>query len=172
MRIELPIQITWQDYPTSEDHALLVYSIGCEHGCKNCHNTILKTGKNIIDLSVNELYERLLQMSDKEKTKKIVFSGGDPLYKNLESIKEFLSINKDFDVCIYTGYDIEYVKQNNVVGFSFLKCGKYDEKLKQSSGKNDDYIKLASINQNFYDADFNQLSENGALYFNKESINV
>jgi len=172
MKIELPIQTTWQDYPKSEDHALLVYSIGCEHGCKNCHNTILKTGNNTLDISTNDLYEILLKLSEKEKTNNVVFSGGDPLYKNLDCIKEFLSINKDFDVCIYTGYDIEYVKRNNVNGFCFIKCGKYDEKLKQSSGKTDEYIKLASTNQNFYDANLNMLSKNGVLYFNKENMDV
>lgn len=171
MKIELPIQITWQDYPT-QDHAILVYSIGCEHGCKNCHNIKLKTGINTIDLSAKELYDSLLIMSKHERTNKIVFSGGDPLFKNLECIKEFLKINEYFDVCIYTGYDIEYVKTNTVNGFKYIKCGKYDEKLKQISGKSDEYIKLASSNQNFYDENFNKLSENGVLYFNKENDNV
>lgn len=172
MKIEIPIQITWQDYPTPDDHAILVYSIGCEHGCKNCHNIKLKNGNNINDISTKELYDSLLELSNVERTNKIVFSGGDPLYKNLEFIKEFLKINEYFEVCIYTGYDIEYVKKNGVNGFSYIKCGKYEEKLKQNSGKTDECIKLASSNQNFYDSNFNKLSENGVLYFNKEKDNV
>ena len=50
----------------------------------------------------------------------------------------------------------------------YLKCGKYDEKLKVQSGKTDEKFTLASTNQRFYkliDNEYKQISKENVLYF-------
>lgn len=93
--------------------------------------------------------------------------GGDPLYpKNLEFVKELLiKLGDEFDFCVYTGYDPDYVKLNNVKNFKYLKTGLYNEHFKQQSVKTDEYFQLASSNQEIYDKDFVLLTDGGRMYF-------
>lgn len=159
--------ISFIDYPDNKQWSTIVYFSGCSHKCLDCHNFNLQTygiGKkyNIIDF-----YTFLNNECNKNKTRNVVFSGGDPLYiKNIGFIKEFLSkYSNEFNICIYTGFDIEYVKKNNIKGFKFIKCGTFDKNNKQTSGNFETYFQLASPNQNFYDDSYNQLSENGKLIY-------
>ena len=75
------------------------------------------------------------------------------------------NLKDDFDICIFTGYDIEYVKQTGITGVKYWKCGKFDEKNLRESKKTDKEYILASPNQDFYDSNYNKLSENGILTF-------
>ena len=62
--------------------------------------------------------------------------------------------------------DVEYVKEHNVSGFKFLKCGKFDIKNKRESEKTDEKMVLASPNQKLYDENYNLISKDGIYYFN------
>ena len=58
-----------------------------------------------------------------------------------EGLKELLQkMSSHYDFCIYTGYDIDYVKQNDVKGYKFIKCGTFDVSQKRKSDKDDDKI--------------------------------
>ena len=126
--------------------------------------SLLAGGKRIRPILMEEAYH---MFSEKNKTKKIVFSGGDPLsFHNINDIKYFSQqYGKEFDICIYTGYNIEYVKQNEITGFKFIKCGTFIETQQRPSGNFEDRFVLASPNQNFYDANYNQLSKEGILFY-------
>ena len=113
-------------------------------------------------------YFDLLKYLLSPHTNKLVFLGGDPLYSvNNLDITTFLvnNLKEKFDICIFTGYDIEYVKKLNIEGVKFWKCGKFDiTNLRESKKTDTEYI-LASPNQDFYDGKYNKLSENGILKF-------
>ena len=132
---------TWQDYPDDESQALLIYFVGCNRFCKGCHNELfqLRMYSDAFDFTIEELYNRLFSYCYMNKTDKIVFSGGDCLSEyNIDFTREFLKrYVHQFDICIYTGTTIEEVKQNNITGFTFIKCGKYEENLKQQPIKTD-----------------------------------
>lgn len=169
MRIQLPIIESFIDYPSEKGSCLTVFFTGCGFSCNGCHNTGLKKfeAEGSIDIKPIELYNLLLEESSRRRhTDKLVLQGGDPFFhKNFEGVIELLNINKFFDICIYTGYPIDFLKENNIKGFQFAKCGIYDENLKQDSFKNSFVFSLASSNQNIYDKNYNQMSENGILHF-------
>lgn len=160
---------TWMDYPDNESQALLIYFIGCYRFCKGCQNTLfqLRHHSGAFDFNLEELYNKIFFHCYQNKSMKVVFSGGDCLAEmNIDFTKEFLKRHSSqFQICIYTGATIEEVKQLDITGFTFIKCGKYDESLKQESIKTDDYFQLASSNQEIYDKEFNLLTKNGRMEF-------
>jgi pyruvate-formate lyase-activating enzyme len=160
---------SWLDYPDNESLATLVYIYGCTHNCNGCHSQnlqyILKTeGLSInLDSFINEIliYTRSL------KSNKLVLSGGDWLTSyNIIFTKEFVKKTSNMlDICIYTGYDIGYVKKRGIKGFKFIKCGKYDVDKKQIPDKTDTYMTFASTNQILYNSKREPLSVNGKFTF-------
>lgn len=159
------IEVTFTDYPDDVSLAVIFYMNGCEHNCTDCHNKELQKEKtypvNIID--------KIIDYCNRNKTNKIVLSGGDPLYKtNIDLTNKIIDMCKNnYDICIYTGYNIDYAKKVLHLGFKFIKSGKYIPELKQKSIKNDDYIQLASSNQEFYNKNYMLISNKGRYYFNK-----
>ena len=162
---------SWIDYPDKDSNSIVVYFTGCAFNCIGCHNAELKGDKLPEDLVVKvdayELYKKLIKLSERlNGTRKVVFQGGDPLYiKNIDTVRDFLKINKIFDVCIYTGCDIETVKSLNIHGFKFIKCGQFVLEKYQQADKTEERMVLASTNQEIYDAEYNKLSVNGILTF-------
>ena len=160
------LEETWLDYPDPESNAIIVYFRGCEHHCKGCHSAILQQFCEYSE-SNQEILEKIIDYCKRADTNKLVFLGGDPLYsKNLELTKYLVShLNENYDICIFTGYDIEYVKNLKLQGIKYYKCGKFDISQQRKSMKTDEEYVLASPNQNFYDGNYKQLSTNGILQF-------
>jgi hypothetical protein len=47
----------------------------------------------------------------------VALVGGDPLYDtNIDFTRSFLKQNKTYDVCLYTGESIDFVKSKNIKG--------------------------------------------------------
>lgn len=156
------------DYPSKDGMCLSLYFTGCLGICPGCHNKELQDPNFGAEFSISKLINIIPYEAERLRTNKITLLGGDPLYpKNLEFVKELLiRLGNEFDFCVYTGYDLAYVKLNNVKNFKYLKTGLYNEYFKQESVKTDDYFQLASSNQEIYDRDFNLLSTNGRMIFN------
>lgn len=164
------ITTTWQDYPSNSDIAILVYLQGCTNDCIDCHNKELQNINKDNEIDSKMLYEKIKDQAIRNKTNKVVFQGGDPLSKyNINGLKTFLSIYcKEFDICIYTGYGIDYVMEHWIIGFKYIKCGRYDNKLldkKHEIGKTDKQIVFASTNQKLYDSHYNCISKNNVYKF-------
>lgn len=178
----LPFTETWLDYPDNESLSVLVQVLGCDHKCLNCSNPKLQDfsgegldkGSSLISyISWNApgfFYSALENKCKSLKTNKVVIGGGDPLYKeNLPFIKSFLEWHGNkFDICLYTGHDINYVIDNKIQGFTYIKCGVYNEKLKQKSEKKDNYMQWGSKNQELYNEYFDLLSHEGRYYYLNE----
>lgn len=163
MGIVLPFSQTWTDYPDPISNAVLIYFTGCCHNCKDCHNSNLQHYGDF-EINSEEIITQIKSELKKNRTNKVVLSGGDPLHPlNINITKKILE--QDFDTCIYTGYDFSYVKENSIRGFKFIKCGKYDKDLKQESRKTDDYISFGSTNQELYNQYFNLISKDGKHTF-------
>lgn len=166
MRIKYPFSCSFLDYPTKEDSCLSIYFMGCNHKCEGCQN--LEFGdpnyiEGTIDLSPNDLVNYIEKDIKKTNSNKITLLGGDPLY-DMNFLKEFLSfIPKIYEICIYTGYNIDEIK--DLKGFKFIKTGKYIKHLDQKSEKTDSYIKFSTSNQKLYNEQLVLLSQGGIYYF-------
>lgn len=161
------LQTTWLDYPDNVSLAVIFYTYGCIHKCKNCQNPSLQTP---VESYPRGIIDEILMYCKRNNTNKLVLSGGDCLLKGANLNLTNAVIDKygnELDICIYTGYDIDYVKANVHKGFKFVKCGKYNENMKTEPNKTDNYVQLASTNQELYDSNCWLLSSNGRYYFNK-----
>ena len=158
---------TFIDYPCNDDWAVILYCSGCSHKCNECHNTQLQDFNLGKKYTVDELYKLINKLTTVNKTKKIVFSGGDPLYPtNIDILKEFLDLyGNEFEITIYTGYNIDYVKEKDIKNFNYIKCGIFDKNQKQISGNFETFFQLASKNQNFYNNRYEQISNDGRLVY-------
>ena len=174
LRILNGFQTTWLDYPDNESLAVIVCMLGCDNCCKCCQNPDLKDylykHSSVIEYSVDEFSSNILFECKRQRTNKVVFSGGDPLSKfNIDNVKEVLAkVGSELDICVYTGHSVDYCRDNNVKGFKYLKCGRFDINNFRKSYKNDDEMCFASPNQELYDSNYRLLSVNGIYKFNKE----
>ena len=166
------IEESFIDYPDNKSIALCVIIPGCVNNCAGCQNPWFQSPnpapETVDELSIDELDKKLDKLCKLNNTNKIVLSGGDPLSPyNIEYTKSFLEKYKEkYDICIYTGHNIDYVKENNVIGFKFIKCGKFDINNKRESDKTDEKMIFASPNQELYDDKLNLISKDGIYYFN------
>ena len=170
----ISFETTFLDYPNPDDLALVVIMSGCSHNCLGCQNPQLQ--KLHEEWTYDQEQAIILEIQQRclrNETNKIVLSGGDPLNpcnRNLTiHICELLGNNPEYkyDICIYTGYDIEEVKEMGLTGFTFIKCGKFDAHSMRESKKTDEYIQFVNETQNLFDKDYNQISKNGRYYFTK-----
>lgn len=163
----IQLEETWLDYPDPTCNAVIVYFCGCEHHCKGCHSPLLQQNYEYSETN-EEILGRILDYAKRADTNKLVFLGGDPMYSKNIPLTTFLvnNLSKTHDICIFTGYDIDYVKNINLQNVKFWKCGRFDIDNQRKSRKTEEEFVLASPNQNFYDSNFNQLSTNGILKFN------
>lgn len=168
MKIIEPLTHSFLDYPSASGSCISMYIIGCEHGCKDCSNPELQNfNYPIKDYTAVQIAVLLADEFAKIPFKQLALIGGDPLHpKNVDETRTLLDYLHDHvDIIIYTGYDIEYCKDQSIANFKFLKCGCYNNIKNQESEKTDDYIQFASSNQKLYDEDFNLVSKKGRYYF-------
>jgi organic radical activating enzyme len=168
--VSIPISYTFLDYSDNYSHAVILYFMGCDNDCIDCHNKQFLNPNNDVDTKIfnlSEITNLIEKYCSKINTNKIVFSGGDPICGyNINSMKILLDhIYNEYDVMIYTGKSKQYVIDNNIKNFKFIKCGKYIPTLKQLSEKTDSYIQFSSTNQELYDENLNLISKNGVYYF-------
>ena len=165
--IIFPLQTSFLDYADNESLAVIVYMMGCIHNCQKCQNTYFSNKNYINSVSIDDktLLKEIKKSCNKNRTNKVVLEGGDPLYDSNFKTTQFI-LNSNFDIMIYTGYDVSYVKSKGLKGFKYIKCGKYDDSLKQLSEKNDNKMTFASKNQKLFNANLELISNNGVFYFN------
>ena len=107
------IKITKNDIANGPGIRVVLWTSGCDHHCKGCHNPQTwnpNNGELYTDVTLAELLHSL----DRPYVRGITFSGGDPLHKNnIHDIKETIyRVKKTFpdkDVWLYTGYKIEEI---------------------------------------------------------------
>ena len=162
------ISSTFLEYPDNFSIATIFYFTGCDRFCKGCHNLDLQTYQPI-DKEI--VCKEIINYCNRLGTNKVVLCGGDPLYsKNIATTKFLLDkLSKEYDICIYTGADIEEAKKviedSKLFGFKFIKCGKFKPELYIGSSKSDSFIKFATSNQELYDENFKLLTKDGIYYF-------
>lgn len=159
---------TFLDYPSPDGIAVIVFMSGCCHCCEGCQNPLMRKLYTRDEKDIGEALSSIDILCERNGTNKLVLSGGDCLHpNNRELTKQICFYFKDkLDICIYTGYSIDEVKQMDIDGFKYIKCGVFDKNNIQESEKTDEYIQFVNPTQNLYDSQYQQLSINGRFYFN------
>jgi organic radical activating enzyme len=164
------ISSSFLDYPSPSGIAVVVYFPGCDFKCPECQNEELQ------EFTYLPVFEALLHdiedHAKRSNTKKIVFSGGDPLSKSNQTfackLAEVLKERK-YEICIYTGNTKEELGSIRYkLKFDYIKCGRYENNHAQKSEKLDYAMTLASTNQKMYDNSWSCISESGIVVFDRE----
>ncbi len=165
LKLAIDFQISFIDYPILSEWCTSLYTVGCPHNCPGCHNEPLKDKDypHVMEMCVSEWLIAMSEFSEYNKSDNFVIVGGEPLAPwNIDSIRELLMLNTKYNICLYTGYDVEYVKSHNIKGFKFLKTGKYDKNTHNDLPLDQNTVfNLGSSNQKLWDSQFNLISNNG-----------
>ncbi len=113
----------------------VVFTQGCPHACRGCHNPESWSFDGGYEKSVDEIFD---EFKKNPLLKGVTFSGGEPFLQPKPLIKLAKlchSVNKD--VLVYSGYTYEELKgmKNEDVTALLEECdilidGKYEESLK------------------------------------------
>ena len=118
----------------------VIFLQGCNLRCPGCQNpSTWDTDKGIL-IEVKELAAIL---REKCINKKLTISGGEPLLQ-VNALKDLLEELKDFDLCLYTGHELDEVPQDILRYLKYIKVGSYKKELKTSMK-----AFVGSINQEF-----------------------
>lgn len=169
LTISPPLSITWTDFPTKSDCAVIVYFAGCKNDCPGCQNLELQNPDSGIKIDWRDLAEAIKSEAEKAHTNKIVFSGGDPFYQPTTELDNLIChlVARNYEVCIYTGVGIHEIHFKFPFA-TYYKCGKYDEQNKEKDwGKFSNKMVFATKNQRLYNKDCKQISVDNVYYFSK-----
>ena len=126
--------ITKDDMLNGDGLRVVLWVSGCNHSCKNCHNSITWDANGGLPFDQNaerEIFEELQH----EYTSGVTFSGGDPLFPDNRADITMLAekIKKQFPqktIWCYTGYLWEEVKQLEIMkNIDVLVDGRFIEAL-------------------------------------------
>lgn len=106
----------------------VIFVQGCDRNCFNCHNPStweMEAGRDVDEEELaNELQERSM-------TKKVTISGGEPLLQRNALIKFLIELRKrDFDITLYTSYELEEIPKNILALLDYIKVGRYIDDLR------------------------------------------
>lgn len=112
---------------------LVVFTCGCPHHCKGCHNPKSWDIRNGVKISTRELADYLLDRYS-EGYNGITFSGGDPLFQS-EALYELITLIRekvpDINIWCYTGYRYEDVPDPKILSLiDVLVDGLFEEDKK------------------------------------------
>ncbi|MCK9279219.1 MAG: 4Fe-4S cluster-binding domain-containing protein [Melioribacteraceae bacterium] len=157
-----------KDFP-SNDIATVVYFTKCNGTCVGCCNEKLRNDvEEFKEFDERELFRHIANFSERKQITHVVISGGEPLHPdNIDVCRALLKIlfYYGYKIIIYTGYEITHLIENHITHFHVAKCGKYDETLSQVVIKDDYEMRLPSSNQDFYNSNYQKISNNGILKF-------
>lgn len=101
---------------------------GCSKNCKDCHNAGIKEHGRGTMFSIDEL---IMFIESKCCNRKITISGGEPLEQmdSLEILIRKLKA-KDYNICVYTGWEMERVPESILKLVDYIKTGSFVSDLK------------------------------------------
>ena len=154
-------EITLSDDTDITGIGLTIFTAGCPHMCKGCHNEQSWDVKNGVLTELQEIKSKIKKSIT--LIKYICFCGGEPLlYK--EAVVELSKFSKQYGlkVILYTGYRFEEIEDDILLNIDTIIDGRYEIEL--DTGKFP-----ASENQNIY-VNGNKLSrqEIDTLQINKK----
>lgn len=107
---------------------MVIFFQGCNRKCHGCHNP------ETWDSEKGELWEidSLIEFVENHaKTKRVTLSGGEPL-EQMPATERIISRLRclNYDIALYTGYELEDVPQRILDGLNYIKVGPYVQSLR------------------------------------------
>lgn len=104
----------------------LIFFQGCDNKCEGCHNT---GTWDINDGEPWEINDLVADIRNNCKNKKITITGGEPLFQT-DALIELLKQLCDFDICMYTGSNLNEIPLEVLTRIKYVKVGKYKSELR------------------------------------------
>lgn len=102
---------------------------GCDLQCIGCQNKstwdLTKGIKKDVKVLAQELREKCFN-------KELTISGGEPLMQT-GALRELLEELKDFDLCLYTGHELNEVPQSILSYLKYIKVGRFVQELRTTT---------------------------------------
>nr|WP_298679130.1 4Fe-4S single cluster domain-containing protein [uncultured Treponema sp.] len=119
---------------------------GCVRHCKGCQNERAWDITLGTKIEVGNLARQLREICF---NKKLTISGGEPLLQK-EALIALLEKLKDFDLCIYTGYNLNEVSADILKYLKYIKVGPYIQELKTTTkpfvgSTNQEFLEISKI---------------------------
>lgn len=114
----------------------VIFTQGCPHHCKGCHNPQSWSNDDNEVWDVNELINHIKKISS---FKKLTISGGEPFLQKDAVLKICKSLKKEgFNIYLYSGYVFEDLIKDSISyeilsNVDFLIDGPFKEELKDNS---------------------------------------
>jgi anaerobic ribonucleoside-triphosphate reductase activating protein len=130
--------ITTDDMLNGDGLRVVLWTAGCTHQCKNCHNPVtwdINGGIPFDDAAKAEIYHEL----EKDYISGITFSGGDPLHPaNRQAItdlaKEIKETFPSKTLWLYTGFEWEEVSSLVIMNYlDVLVDGRYIDEQRNTN---------------------------------------
>ncbi len=99
----------------------VLYVQGCERKCYACHNPATWNISRGRTVRIQDLADELRLNI---KNKKLTISGGEPLLQ-YASILELVKKMTEFDIVLYTGFELNEVPKEILKYLRYIKVGKY-----------------------------------------------
>ena len=143
-----------------------IWFCGCPRRCKGCSNPELWEFQERYRTTPKTIFEMAKTISKEHTVDGFTITGGDPFYQ-ADDLVELLDLLKEIsdDIIVYTGYNREEIKPDDLKNISVLIDGEYIEEL------NDNSLLKGSSNQEVYILDDSK-SDKYRTYFNAESNKV
>ncbi len=113
---------------------------GCKRGCDGCHNPKTWDANKGKEVIIEEIIEEL---ENKCRNKNLTISGGEPLLQ-YPAILDLVKKLHDFNITLYTGFEIKDVPEEILNHINYIKVGNY---IKEQRTTINPYI--GSKNQRF-----------------------
>ena len=119
---------------------------GCVRHCKGCQNERAWDIALGTKIEVGNLARQLREICF---NKKLTISGGEPLLQK-EALVVLLEKLKDFDLCIYTGYNLNEVPADILKYLKYIKVGPYIQEFKTTTkpfvgSENQEFLEVSKI---------------------------
>lgn len=128
------MNIKYDSVADGEGVRSVVFTAGCPHFCRGCHNPKSWNINNGEEVSVEQIVAQLEYAGHK----RVTISGGDPFFQSKslsELVKELKRI--EYDIWVYTGYTFEELKSmeshdvdDTLDAIDVLVDGRFVESLK------------------------------------------
>lgn len=115
---------------------------GCELKCRGCHNPStwdIRKGKAV------DTEDLIRELRTKALNKKLTITGGEPLMQ-YRAVLELVRGLPDFDIALYTGFELEDVPKDIIGHLRYLKVGRYIQEKRSTT-----IPYVGSSNQKFID---------------------
>lgn len=108
----------------------VIFTQGCKHNCKNCHNPETHDPKGGYSIDTAELAEKIMSRVKRNLANGITLSGGDP-FEQQDACVDLLKRLPGVNVWIYTGYLYEQIEHTELANMAdVIVDGPFIENLK------------------------------------------